>query len=305
MRAEKIIFASDFKGIKLRESLYRYANSLGIPIEDIGIFEGSPLDFIDITKQLALKLYSPNTYGVLICKDGHGVSMAANKFNFIRAALCYSQEDAQKVRKKLNSNVLCLGCQNFSLDQAISCLNAFIQTDFEQGRYGKSIEKLGAFATAHADHGVNLIVRGIISCQDHILLSMTTKHNQEFGKNLFFLPGGHVDYNESAISALKREILEEMYLHVNDLKFIGALECSWDKKGSIYHEINLVYRVAITDLSLDTPPRSSEPFIEFIWCPLSKISEYHILPEQLNPMLQEVAENTDTTLFYSQMMQIT
>ena len=63
-----------------------------------------------------------------------------------------------------------------------------LRQTFKQGKYGKSLEKLGALATTHADHGVNLIVRGILFCQDHILLSTTTKHNQEFGKNLFFSP---------------------------------------------------------------------------------------------------------------------
>jgi len=298
---EKIIFASDFKGIDLRKKLFDYAKHLDIAVEDIGIFADSALDFVDVTKQLALKLSSSNVFGVLICNDGHGVSMTANKFNFIRAALCSSAEDAQAVRKNLNSNVLCLGCKNFSLDQARSCLDTFISTPFDSGKYGESIEKLGSIATLHADKGVNLIVRGVITHQNYILLSTTTRHNQEFAKDLYFLPGGHVNYNESASSALKREIFEEMHLQVKDLKFIGVLECSWDKKGAIYHELNLIYRVDIPNLSLSAPPKSSEPFIEFVWSPLSNLSDYRILPEQLNPMLQEIAKNSDTALFYSQM----
>ncbi len=305
MKAKKIIFASDFKGIELRKKLFEYANYLDVPVEDIGISEDSPLDFVDITKQLALKLSSPNVYGVLICNDGHGVSMAANKFNFIRAALCSSEEAAQAVRRKLNSNVLCLGCKNLSLDQARSCLDAFVTTPFAPDKYGENVEKIGAFATLHADKGVNLIVRGVITCQSHILLSTTTQHNQEFAKDLYFLPGGHVDYNESAISALKREISEEMHLQVEDLNFIGVLECSWNRKGDVYHELNLVYRVDISNLSLNATPKSSEPFIEFVWCPLSSLSNYHILPEQLNSMLQEMVKNSDATFFYSQMMQAT
>lgn len=303
MKNKKIIFASDFKGLELRKNLLEYANQRGIPVEDIGIAEGSPLDFVDITKQLALKLGFLNVYGVLICNDGHGVAMAANKYNFIRATLCSSKKDVQIARKKLNSNVLCFGCKNFSLEQARSCLDAFIKTPFESDKYGHNIEKLASFATSHANQGINLIVRGVIIYNNHILLSTTTQHNKEFAKGLYFLPGGHVNYNESAISALKRETSEEMYLQIEELKFIGALECSWNKKGEIYHELNLVYRVNISNLSLSTPPNSSEPFIEFVWCPLSDLSNYHILPEQLKPMLQEIEKNNNTTLFYSQMMQ--
>lgn len=302
LRKMSIIFGSDFKGISLRKNLIEYANQQDLSVEDLGILDGSPLDFIDITKQLALKLNSPDVYGVLICNDGNGVAMAANKFNFIRAALCSSEQDAQAARKKLNSNVLCLGSKHVSLEQAKSCLDAFIKTSFEADKYENSVKKIGTFATSHAEKGINLIVRAVIIYKGHILLSTTTHHNKEFEKDLYFLPGGHVEYNESAISALKREILEEIYLEVDELKFIGALECSWDKKGKIYHEINLVYHVNILNLSLEAPPKSSEPFIEFVWRPLSNLSQYHILPEQLKPMLQEIAKNNNTPLFYSQML---
>ncbi|MDJ0651581.1 MAG: RpiB/LacA/LacB family sugar-phosphate isomerase [Simkaniaceae bacterium] len=303
MKFSKIIFASDFKGIGLRKKLLEYATGLNLCIEDIGIFEGSPLDFVDITKQLALKLTSSNICGLLICNDGHGVTMAANKYNYIRAALCGSKKDAEAVRKKLNANVLCLGSKNLPIDQAKSCLDIFISTSFEPTKYKKAIEKLKTVATIHSDQGVNLIVRGIITCNDHILLSTTTQHNKEFAKDLYFLPGGHVDYNEPATSALEREILEEMGLQAKELKFMGALECSWNKKGSLYHEINLIYLVSIPNLSLNAPPQSSEPFIKFVWCPLSAISNYHILPEQLGIMLQEMDVNVDIRCFYSQMVQ--
>lgn len=301
---EKIIFVSDIKGIGLRKKLLEYSSRLNLFTEDIGIFEGSPLDFVDMTKQMALKLSSPNIHGVLICDNGHGIAMAANKYNYIRAALCNSKEDAEAVRRKLNANVLCLENKNLSINRAKSCLNTFIHTPFKTIKYKKSIEKIKAIATVHSDQGINLIVRGVIICNGHILLSTATQHNKEFAKDLYFLPGGHVDYNESAISALKREILEEMSLQAKELKFIGALECNWNKKGSLYHEINLVYHVNIPNLSLNTSLQSSEPFIKFVWCPLSAISNYHILPEQLGVMLQEMDRNVDTKLFYSQMIKI-
>lgn len=303
MLVEKIIFASDFKGIELRKRLCEYATQLNISVEDVGVSENSPLDFVDITKQLALNLSSPKVFGVLICRNSHGISMAANRYNSIRAASCNSKKEAEEIRKQLNSNVLCLGSKNLSLDQAKSYLDAFVTTPFEGEKYGKSVDKLNTFATFHAEKGINLIVRGVITFQNHILLSTTTPHNREFAKDLYFLPGGHVEYNESSIVALKREIKEEMYLEVGDLKFIGALECSWDKKGDVYHEINLIYHVNIPDLSLKSPPKSSDPFIEFVWCPVQNLSEYSILPKQINPLLQEVSVNSNTALFFSQMIQ--
>lgn len=303
MKPSKIIFASDFKGIDLREKLFAYANQLNIEVEDIGISDDSPLDFVDVTKQLALKMSSPDICGVLICGNGHGMAMAANKFDFIRAVVCFSKRDAENARRKLDANVLCFGYENISLEEASDCLGAFVSTQCNVDKYGKTIEKLGSFATSHAAEGVNLIVRGVITLENHVLLSTTTRHNREYGKDLYFLPGGHVDYNESAISALKRELFEEMNLQVENPKFIGALECSWNKKGDVYHELNLVYQVDVEKLSLNSPPQSSEPFIEFVWCPIKHISEYHILPDQLNLMLQEVGRAQNRTVFYSQMIQ--
>lgn len=303
MHTKKIFFASDIKGASLRKSLASYAKELKIPFEELSLTKSSPLDLLDLIKQFALKFSSRDAYGVFISDEAQKVSIAANKFPFIRAALVSSKEDIEKARKQLDANVLCL---NGQIDQkkAVAFLDTFFFQEFEKKNHQKTIEKLSSFATVHADKGVNLIVRAVICHQDHILLSTTTKHNQEFAKDLFFLPGGHVDHNESAISALKREILEEMYLTVDDLSFAGALECSWNKKGRIYHEINLVYRVDISGLSLKRPPKSSEPFIQFVWRPLSKISEYKLLPHELIPMLQEIEKNKTKAPFYTQMTEI-
>lgn len=301
MKNKKIIFASDYKGIELRSRLIEHGRSLDLEIEDIGVKEGSLLDYVDITKQLVEKLSDQTSIGVLICNDGHGVTMAANKFNVIRAALCRTLEDAKMARCKLNANVLCLESQNSSLDDAVSCFDAYINTPFESEKYEKSVSKLGMYATQHSTSGVNLIVRAIIIHQDHILLSTPTESNKEFAANLYFLPGGHVDYKESAIDALKRELMEEMNLVTSVIAFIGVLECSWNKKENIYHELNLIYKVESAGLSLKFPPESTEPFIKFVWCPISQLSNYKILPQQLIPMLQEATRCQSNALFYSQM----
>lgn len=304
MKIEKIIFASDFKGIALRKKLFKYAKHLNVTIEDIGIKEGSPLDFVDVTKLLAQKLSFPNVFGILICNDGHGVAIAANRYPFIRAVRGSCEKDVEAIRNKLDANVLCLGCKNTSLEQAKSCLDVFINTPFKLNKYGNSVEKLATAATLHVDTGINLIVRGVIVYNNHILLSKPTQLNTEFANGFYFLPGGHVEYNESAITALKREIYEEMKLQVKKSIFMGALECSWNKKGEIYHELNLVYYVEIPQLSLSVPPMSSEPFIEFIWCPLSDLSNYYILPEKFTSLLQEMDIPEKKSFFYSQMLKL-
>lgn len=151
--------------------------------------------------------------------------------------------------------------------------------------------------------GVNLIVRAVIVHEGHVLLTTTTKNNTEFASDLYFLPGGHVDYKEPAAEALKREIKEEMEIEIKDLDFIGALECSWNRKGQIYQELNLVYTADIENLCLKNPPVAVDPFHQFVWKPLSEMSTYKILPDKLIPLILETAfSKKEKSLFLSQML---
>ena len=112
MSTRKIIFASDYRGIELRKNLVEYAKKIGLNILDIGIEEGSSLDFVDVSKQLVAQLYGNGDLGILICGSGQGITMAANRTSTIRAALCRDASDAISSRTKLNANVMCLGSKN-------------------------------------------------------------------------------------------------------------------------------------------------------------------------------------------------
>lgn len=301
MKGKKIILASDYASSSLRSVLFKHGCLLNLEMEEISIIKNSLLDYVDITKQVVTKIYNQNCIGILICTNGPGAIVAANKFNGIRAALCNTAEEAEMARRELNANVLCLESKA-TLDNVVACFDAFINTAFQPEKNEKSVSKFDTYATHHSASGVNLIVRAMVMLQDHILLSTTTENNKEFASNLYFLPGGHVDYKESAIDALKRELMEEMNLFTNTAEFIGALECSWNKKGSIYHELNLIFKTEIPNLSLKHPPVSTEPFIKFVWCPVSELSSYTILPQQLFPLLQEEIRGKNHALFYSQMI---
>lgn len=154
--------------------------------------------------------------------------------------------------------------------------------------------------------GVNLIVRAIIETQGHILLLTPTEENKEFaaGHN-FFLPGGHVEHNEPAIDALKRELMEEINLapeNITSTELRGVLECSWERKGRLYHELNLVYKVEAMGLSVKQPPIAVEPFHRFLWCPLANLESYPILSEKMLPLIQEAVKVDGKISFYSQML---
>lgn len=306
MQCKKLIFACDYNGIELKNSLLGYAKSLEIEIKDVGIESGSSLDYIDVTKLLVNELQNDDeALGVIICGSGQGVAISANRSNKIRAAMCRTEEDAISIRSKLNANVLCLGSKISTLDEAKSCLKAFLETPFKSEKHGACVSKLTPHITSHRYDGVNMIARAIITHKDHILLTTVTESNKDFASDLYFLPGGHVEYKESAIDALKRELKEEIDVTVSSLEFAGALECTWDRKGKVYHELDLIYKVELPNLDLENPPKAVDhAFHQFVWKPLSEIKNYKISPQQLTPLIIEAIKTGRTSsLFFSEMME--
>jgi RpiB/LacA/LacB family sugar-phosphate isomerase len=305
MENKKLIFACDYNGIELKNSLLEYAKFINIEVKDVGIESGSNLDYVDATKLLVNEFQNNvDQLGVIVCGSGQGVAVAANRSPMIRAAMCRTEQDAISVRSKLNANVLCLGSKNSTLSEAIACLKAFLETPFESKKHGQCAGKLTPHLTSHRYDGINVIARAIITHENHILLTTATENNKDFSSDLYFLPGGHVEYKESAVDALKREIEEEMGLPIFNIEFAGALECTWDRKGKIYHEINLVYKIDLPSMDLNNPPKAIDhAFHQFVWRPLTEVKSYKILPQQLIPIIiSSTGAIGPNSLFFSEMI---
>lgn len=299
----KIIYACDYRGVELKKELIKHHTFSSIAYEDMGIDEGSALDYVDISKILADKMKdTPNALGVIICGSGQGVAIALNRFPHVRAVMCRTVEDAPQTREKLNANVICLGSKYCTLEEAQQMIHQFIETHFSPDRHQACVQKLDVHPTTHHQKGVNLIARAVILHQNHILLTTATPENPHFPPNLFFLPGGHIEYNESVLTGLKREIWEEMNLETHHEQFIGALECSWDRKGKVYHELDVVYRVEINGLDLKTPPKPMDhKFHTFVWKPVQELESLTLLPETLKPIVQGTLEKSSPS-FLTQMI---
>ena len=128
---------------------------------------------------------------------------------------------------------------------------------------------------------INLIVRALIIHSDHILLLRPTPNNGEFSNHLSFLPGGHAEAGEAATDCLKRELKEELGGDFSIGECLGALECSWARKGALYHELNLVFLASGEFLKVDETPPSMEKHIQFYWHKLSSLGEANLLPKTL------------------------
>ena len=124
------------------------------------------------------------------------------------------------------------------------------------------------------------VARGVIRDGDHILLV------RAIGDTMTFLPGGHIEFGESAPVALARELVEEASINANVVEFIGAAENEWFLEGQPQAEINLLFEVE-TGLSHRDPVVSNEAHLEFFWVPCEEIELWNLFPESLRALVKQ------------------
>ena len=121
--------------------------------------------------------------------------------------------------------------------------------------------------------GIETIVRGVAIADGQLLVCRAKN-----GKTSY-LPGGHIEFGETAREALVREIREELGVEAETGKFLGALENSFVQNGSPHAEINLVYELALADGVDAEGLKSREDWIEFLWQDLNDLASVNLLPE--------------------------
>jgi len=139
----KIFLSSDHGGFELKEKVKSFLIDNNFEYEDLGCSSLEPVDYPDFAKLLSKKIKDKNdSKGILFCGTGIGISMAANRFPHIRAALCTSVEMASKSRKHNDANVLALGGRILEDKLALEIVKEFLQTDFEAGRHSLRVDKI-------------------------------------------------------------------------------------------------------------------------------------------------------------------
>ena len=127
----------------VRGSFFCHYFNNNFKYEDLGCSSLEPVDYPDFAKLLSRKIKDKcNSKGILFCGTGIGISMAANRFPHIRAALCTSVEMASKSRKHNDANVLALGGRILEDKLALEIVKEFLQTDFEAGRHSLRVDKI-------------------------------------------------------------------------------------------------------------------------------------------------------------------
>ncbi len=139
---QKVILAADHAAFDAKEKLKNYLIHQKYEVIDVGTYSSDRCDYPLFTKKLVFEVKKYFAQGILLCGSGIGVSMAANKYKGIRAALCRTANDAEMARKHNNANVLCLGARVSSEEEIKKITEAFFQNYFEGGRH---LERVAMF----------------------------------------------------------------------------------------------------------------------------------------------------------------
>ncbi|MCW5698415.1 MAG: ribose 5-phosphate isomerase B [Rhodospirillales bacterium] len=140
---EAVVIASDHAGFPLKLVLKEELEALGHGVLDLGTDGDQSVDYPDFGYAVAHALRGGRARrGVLICGSGIGISIAANRFPEVRAALVHDALGARMARLHNDSNVICFGGRMIGADVARDCLRVFLETSFEGGRHVKRVDKL-------------------------------------------------------------------------------------------------------------------------------------------------------------------
>ncbi len=142
-RPLRIALGADHGGVELKSAIHLYLSKKGCIVTDFGTNTTEAVDYPDYSELVTRDLIAGQSdFGVLLCKSGVGMSIAANRHPQIRAALVDNPDDARLTRHHNDSNVLILGSNHVPTPNAAKIVEAFLGASFEGGRHERRVEKL-------------------------------------------------------------------------------------------------------------------------------------------------------------------
>ena len=147
-----IAIAADHGGVDLKHAIVTHLQSTGHSVKDFGTNSEDSVDYADYANQVARGV-SGGLFdrGILICKSGVGMCMAANRFHGVRGANVRTVEETETTREHNDANVLCLGAGHVESKEALAMVGAFIEIEFAGGRHEKRIIKASGSRLAITD----------------------------------------------------------------------------------------------------------------------------------------------------------
>lgn len=145
----KIALGADHGGFELKETIQDWLQARGYKTEDFGTYNTQSCDYSDYAASVSKAVMTGNAQlGILVCGTGIGMSIAANKIQGIRAALCHECFSAKMSRAHNNANVLCLGQRVTGTGLALEIVETWLKSEFEGGRHQRRVDKITALEQA-------------------------------------------------------------------------------------------------------------------------------------------------------------
>jgi ribose 5-phosphate isomerase B len=153
--APTVAVASDHAGLEMRERLREALAEWGYAVLDLGPATDDAVDYPDYAEAVALRVSGGQAaLGVLVCGTGIGMSISANKFPNVRAALLYDDVTARTARLHNDANVAVFGSRTMPVDAAVARLRIFLSEPFEKGRHARRLEKINGIEKRLGKAGV-------------------------------------------------------------------------------------------------------------------------------------------------------
>lgn len=140
---KRIYIGADSAGYTLKEELVTYLENKGYEVTNLGTDSTASCHYPEFAVRVCERvLADSDSYGILVCGTGIGMSMCANKHRGIRAALCSDTYSAKMTRAHNDANVLCLGARVIGSCLATEILDAFLSSEFEGGRHAIRVDMM-------------------------------------------------------------------------------------------------------------------------------------------------------------------
>jgi ribose 5-phosphate isomerase B len=138
-----IVIGSDHGGLEMKEAVKASLASRGMDVDDYGTDNGDSVDYPDFAEKVAAAISRGEVdLGILVCGTGIGMSIVANKFPGVRAALATDEFMAQMAKEHNNANILVLGGRVLSKELATKMVNVWLDTAYEGGRHQRRLDKI-------------------------------------------------------------------------------------------------------------------------------------------------------------------
>ena len=139
----KIAIGNDHAGTEYKFQILTCLESKGIEVINYGTDNTDSVDYPDFVHPVAKDVENKTVeLGILLCGSANGVAMTANKYQNIRAGLCWTTEIVELVRQHNNANILCIPARYTSKEEILLMVDTFLNTPFEGGRHQKRVDKI-------------------------------------------------------------------------------------------------------------------------------------------------------------------